>query len=425
MAFGHFKRFLGSESAIGTDRVAFKKATEQVQSIVSRSADTLANSAESIIGTSRPALEAATSQLSATATQSADLLANSAESIIGTSRPALEAAASELGGVVAQSGDLLANSADSVIGTSRQALEAASAELAETVEKSADVLANNLDDIQVLPEVVVKDFKIKSSTPKRKSHSKIQEFSSSIRDAARPNLFQVIIHFPAFVASTKEGSYLKYAEQEVIGDIISGGGATRRLQFTCEQAMMPGRAIQSDGNKTYGMPRKIARSVSYADMAMTFMIGSDMKEKKLFEVWQQSIFDPRTQNMNYYNEYTSTVQIYQFNRKYEYVYGVTLRDAYPSIIGDVNLSSEATDTYHRLPVTFSYREWVEIDVEKEWSLEAEDEPGVIDAVKERIPQTFDLHGDVGQFPDTVPPEYRAAVGTGQFTYTKEYGLQRV
>ena len=93
------------------------------------------------------------------------------------------------------------------------------------------------------------------------------------------------------------------------------------------------------------------------------MVGHDMFEKKLFEAWQQSIFDPLTNNINYYDDYISpSIDILQKDGAEVNTYGIRILDAYPSIIGDLALGYAETDNYHKLSVTMTYRKWVELKV---------------------------------------------------------------
>ena len=400
MAFGHFKRFLGSESVIGTDRAAFRKASEQLQSVVSRSADTLANSAESIIGTSRPALEAASSQLSATATRSADLLSNSAESVIGTSRQALSEASSVLAQQVEQSADLL--DVQNIPGD--LAVTITGSPLFEDVKSFQEEAVHRLDEIVVTASPLFP----KVSPPATTLAGSVQW------GLTRPNRFEVLIHPPKILREklAKTGSYMQYADEDTKGQILLGVG--NRLRFTCEAASLPGRSLGTKENQQYGPMRKHPYSQIYTDLALTFMVGRDMLEKKIFETWQQSIFDPITHNWNYYEDYTTNVEIFQLTEHDDRIYGIKLIEAYPVTIGDMPLSYADTDTYQRLPVTLAYRRWVELKA-----------PDKTQDFRETVPTTKSLHGTLGVFSDDVPPEARAAVDSGQFTYDKNYGLQKI
>ena len=203
---------------------------------------------------------------------------------------------------------------------------------------------------------------------------------------ARPNRFEVVITVPPIMSTSRQGSYvasgfvwtLPREERNKIQN------APRQLTITCEAATLPGRGLATKEMRTYGPVRKTPTGdQSYAEMAMSFIVSHEMQEKKFFEAWQQSVFNPISHDMNYYNEYVTTIDIFQLSpradsRQYdiaykdwfqqhdypsERIYGVRLFEAYPSIIGDLGLSYGEMDSYHKLPITMVYRKWLELDVQ--------------------------------------------------------------
>ena len=178
---------------------------------------------------------------------------------------------------------------------------------------------------------------------------------------ARPNRYTVLITMPPILsASMKNGSYMKYADDFVKQNISK---PDNRLHLTCEAASLPGHSVQTKDIRTYGPIRKFAFDQSFSDISLTFMVGEDMLEKKIFEVWHQSIFDVSTHNMNYYKEYVAPIHIFQQNRKDKVTYAIELYEAYPMTISDLSLSYAENDSYHKLSVTFAYRKWQEVTSE--------------------------------------------------------------
>lgn len=219
---------------------------------------------------------------------------------------------------------------------------------------------------------------------------------------ARPNRFEVVITLPPILFTGTQGDQRGHRGFFVINDIhvfTSRTGfvwtlpdaernkiqhAPRQLSITCEAATLPGRGLATKEMRTYGPVRKTPTGdQSYAEMAMSFIVSHEMQEKKFFEAWQQSVFNPISHDMNYYNEYVTTIDIFQLSpradsRQYdiaykdwfqqhdypsERIYGVRLFEAYPSIIGDLGLSYGEMDSYHKLPITMVYRKWLELDVQ--------------------------------------------------------------
>ena len=162
---------------------------------------------------------------------------------------------------------------------------------------------------------------------------------------AVPNRFEVIILAPPKMTN--------YAEQ-------------RRVSLRCESINLPGRNLNSmtDSN-IYGPTREIVDGVTYADdINMTFQASSGLEERVFFEKWQELAFHERSWNVGYYNDYIGEVDIYLMNRQDERQYGIKLMEAFPKTIGGTDLSQGANNELIKLSVTFSYRYWTTLDVNR-------------------------------------------------------------
>ena len=177
---------------------------------------------------------------------------------------------------------------------------------------------------------------------------------------ARPSRYEIIITPPVGLTAT--------------GIALGGISNTiRKTSLACESISFPGRNIDTspDTNK-YGPVREIATGFSYAEVSATFRCSSDMREKRYFESWQRLSYDNITWSMQYYENYIGGVQIFQLDEEDNIMYGVELVEAFPKNIGAQTLDYSATDQIHKLPVTFSYRWWKNI----------EDEPKINEPVEE-------------------------------------------
>ena len=177
---------------------------------------------------------------------------------------------------------------------------------------------------------------------------------------ARPSRYEIIITPPVGLTVT--------------GVAFGGISDTiRKTSLACESISFPGRNIDtSPDTNIYGPGREIATGFSYAEISATFRCSSDMREKRYFEAWQRLSYDNVTWSMQYYENYIGAVQIFQLDEEDNIMYGVELVEAFPKNIGAQTLDYSATDQIHKLPVTFSYRWWKNI----------EDEPKVNEPVEE-------------------------------------------
>jgi hypothetical protein len=172
----------------------------------------------------------------------------------------------------------------------------------------------------------------------------LSSFHSEDGGYAVPNRFEVIITRP-------------------------GGSATesRKVSMRCESINLPGRNLNSTTDSNiYGPTREIVDGVTYADdINMTFQASSGLEERVFFEEWQALAFDERSWNVGYYNDYISTVDIYILDRQNQRRFGLKLHEAFPKTIGATELSKAANNELIKLAVTFSFRYWTTLDVERQ------------------------------------------------------------
>jgi len=181
----------------------------------------------------------------------------------------------------------------------------------------------------------------------------VSDFSGQInsRAVAKQHSFDSLITFPARMA------------------IPAGGGAAiSELRFRVDSAEIPGRSIQTIQNKPYntGLTHKIGYDVTYPEVTMSIICGSDLAEKSLFTAWQSLIIgkhntnQPYQRNMRigYYKDYVSTVEINQYNETGSVSHSVTLVDAYPLTVNSMPLSW-ASEEIHRVTVQFAYLHFIE------------------------------------------------------------------
>ena len=135
----------------------------------------------------------------------------------------------------------------------------------------------------------------------------------------------------------------------------------------CESVNLPGRNLNSatDSN-IYGPTREIVNGVTYAeDITMTFQAGSGLEERVFFEEWQALAFDERSWNVSYYNDYISTVDVYVLDRQDNRRFGLKLHEAFPKTIAGTDLSQSANNELVKISVTFSFRYWTTLDIDRQ------------------------------------------------------------
>ena len=141
----------------------------------------------------------------------------------------------------------------------------------------------------------------------------------------------------------------------------------QEVSLRCESILLPGSKLKSATySNIYGPTREIVDGVTYADdINMTFQASSGLEERVFFEEWQALAFDERSWNVGYYNDYISTVDIYVLDRQNQRRFGLKLHEAFPKTIAATELNQGTNNELIKLGVTFSFRYWTTLDINKQ------------------------------------------------------------
>lgn len=122
----------------------------------------------------------------------------------------------------------------------------------------------------------------------------------------------------------------------------------------CHSVNIPGLNINTTPNLSYGDNYEVPYEKMYGAVEMSFYVDNDMQVKDYFDKWIQSIADPVTRNLRYYDDYTTDINIIVQNKNNKNVYLITLYQAYPKTLGDVQLDYALSEVMKQ-NVTFVYR----------------------------------------------------------------------
>lgn len=151
-------------------------------------------------------------------------------------------------------------------------------------------------------------------------------------------------------------------------------GDARLLEFFCESTSIPGMNIGSTSVKPlgYGSQFEAPLVPVFEDISIRCMIDNSGQVTTLFAEWQKAAvnFDyapgEALKNgafqVSYSADYHGLVEITTFGQDGTANRTISLHNAWPKTVGQVEMSWRDRDQYSVLPVTFTYRSYTTTDL---------------------------------------------------------------
>lgn len=168
----------------------------------------------------------------------------------------------------------------------------------------------------------------------------LKDFIGNVKDGlARNSHYSVFFNKPGVVAS----------------NLYENSTMERMLMF-CEQTQLPGLNIATTQIRTYGEVRETPYERMFDPVNFNFYVDKEMKVKMFFDEWINGIQNSYTRTMNYYDDYTTNIEIIVYDVANYSRYKVTLYEAYPKAVNAIQLDYNNKDVM-RLGVTMQYKYW--------------------------------------------------------------------
>ena len=140
--------------------------------------------------------------------------------------------------------------------------------------------------------------------------------------------------------------------------------SAEKITFAAHQAQLKGIDIASVDARRYGPTVKLPYIDIYSELLVVFnCTNKSFQERRFFDAWIASIIEPDTHDINFLDEYSSTMRVWQLNRANDPIYGMELLKSFPIRIADQDIGHDS-EPIQRLPVTFSFDSWRVVGVEK-------------------------------------------------------------
>ena len=189
------------------------------------------------------------------------------------------------------------------------------------------------------------------------------------------------------------------------------------IDMMCNKVTMPNRDVNTATNRTYGPARRMPYAYSYSGELEISLYGDKfLRQRLFFENWQKKIFNMDTHNMNYYDSYVGSMDIYQLgqfdidqsDRSFQVdnasvTYGVRLFEVYPQTIGSYDYTYGSDNEQVIVPITLNFRTWANLTIDQINGATIGKKVGDVPTIKAN--KDFGLFGGIL---NKLPPELRRA-----------------
>jgi hypothetical protein len=198
---------------------------------------------------------------------------------------------------------------------------------------------------------------------------------------ARANRFLVRVFPPRDVIRTifigDTAQEREVIETDVENSLLNSEGMKRNIELMCTSAELPHRDVLTENFVTYGPGRRMPFAYGYGGtMDCMFMGDKFLRQRAFFETWQGKMHSLESHNLQYYDDYVGTMEIYQlghyretskdggYDDNFRMTYGVRLHEVYPESVGMIQYQAVTDDMVPMdIPIKFAYRTWENITLD--------------------------------------------------------------
>ena len=216
----------------------------------------------------------------------------------------------------------------------------------------------------------------------------ISNFQAQMKAAkgfARTARYEVVLFPP-------ESLKAKLREDGIDLDIYTKG-----LTMMCDSITMPGKDLSTESVK-HGQElerQQVSAHVYEGTITASFYLENNLLAKSFFELWQDHVVSNGSNNVNYYDDYVGTMEIFQLSsvpvtsttitkdedvsggsqdhrtsskehgmeekvslqHKTIQTYGVRVEEVFPATVGQIEYAYASVNEIARIPIEFQYKSW--------------------------------------------------------------------
>lgn len=128
------------------------------------------------------------------------------------------------------------------------------------------------------------------------------------------------------------------------------------VTFNCSNINIPGINLGFATDKRFGVGtfKNYPNGKAFTEITASFYESEFEAERKYFVEWMNKIFDPKTGKLEFYDQYTKTIIITQYNRKGQVVYEAKMLEAWPSNVSAMDRGYNLGDAPGLLNVAIQF-----------------------------------------------------------------------
>lgn len=173
---------------------------------------------------------------------------------------------------------------------------------------------------------------------------------------ARSNRYMVSFLMPPGIPSS--GGYMNTESQagtiEANGRRLNTNGA---IDISCHTASLPARTLMTYQLAQHSAPFSVPYSQLYDPISFSFYSSAHHNQRQFFDIWQTAVVNINDNSLNFFDEYTQDIDIWQLDRQGNKTYGVKIYAAWPLAIVEVPFGYGTNNTVVEVTVSMQFKLW--------------------------------------------------------------------
>lgn len=168
----------------------------------------------------------------------------------------------------------------------------------------------------------------------------------------------------SFISEVKTGALARSSHYSInftppkifFRSALNSSEKVRKLLLYCNSAQLPGINISTFQSRTFGETREMPYDKLFDNVSLSFYVDRDMYIKKFFDTWIDGIQNPTTRTFEYYDQYTTDIEIRIQDVAEKDTYIVKLFEAYPKTLSPITIGYDQKEVM-QLQVSMNYKYW--------------------------------------------------------------------